>query len=485
MKFNCNQQALAKALTTVSKAVSNRTTLPILKGIMIEAASDGKMILTASDLEISIKKEIEAVIEEPGSVVVVSRLFGDIVRKLPNETIFFEEDDEDNSITIKTDTSEFKVVCLPVDEFPKVGEKEEPSETIYFDREIFKDMVRKTSFAASIEESKGILTGILTEINEEYINMVSLDGFRLALVNEKVKSKKAKKFIVSAKVMNEISKIVTEEEEGDIKIDLGEKKALFNIGKTEVVLRLMEGEFIKYRDIIPTENTTKITSGREILLESIERASLLAKEGKNNLIKMSLKNDLLTITSRSEEGNVKEKIVVEKEGNDIEIGFNSKFIIDVLKVIDEEIITMNFKTGLTPCVVKPVEGNAYEYLILSCKNTCNVMYIKEIELKDFRNYKKQRISFNKKVNIFIGNNAQGKTNLLEGIYFNAIGKSFKNVRDKELIRFGEEYFKIKTTSVIDNEENITETVVNREGYKGIKINGIKISKPHSFLKKYI
>lgn len=363
MKFNCNQNALTKALTTVSKAVSNRTTLPVLKGILIEAAADGKMILTASDLEISIKKEIEANVEEPGSVVVVSRLFGDIIRKLPNETIYFEED-EDNSIIIKTNTSEFKVVCLPLEEFPKVGDREESSETIYFDREIFREMVRKTSFAASIEESKGILTGILIEINEDDINMVSLDGFRLALVNEKVKSENPKKFIISAKVMNEISKIITEEEDGDINIDLGEKKAVFNIGTTEVVLRLMEGEFIKYRDIIPDDNTTKLIAGREILLESIERASLLAKEGKNNLIKMSIKNDLLTISSRSEEGNVREQIVVEKEGNDIEIGFNSKFIIDVLKVIDEEIITMNFKTGLTPCVVKPVEGNAYEYLIL-------------------------------------------------------------------------------------------------------------------------
>lgn len=362
MKLNCNQQVLAKALTTVSKAVSNRTTLPVLKGIMIEATADGKMILTASDLEISITKVIEADVEEPGSVVVVSRLFGDIIRKLPNETINFNEED-DNSITIKTNSSEFKVICLPVDEFPKVGEKEDASELIYFDREIFREMVRKTSFAASIEESKGILTGILTEITEEDINMVSLDGFRLALVNEKVKNDRATKFVISAKVMNEISKIITEEEE-DINIDLGEKKAVFNIGSTEVVLRLMEGDFIRYRDIIPAENTTKIIIGREMLLESIERASLLAKEGKNNLIKMSLKNDLLTITSRSEEGNVREQIVVEKEGNDIEIGFNSKFIIDVLKAIDEEIITMNFKTGVTPCVVKPVEGNAYEYLIL-------------------------------------------------------------------------------------------------------------------------
>ena len=126
----------------------------------------------------------------------------------------------------------------------------------------------------------------------------------------------------------------------------------------------MEGEFIKYRDIIPEENTTKVISGRDILLESIERASLLAKEGKNNLIKITIKNDLMTITSRSEEGNVKEEIIIEKTGNDIEIGFNSKFVIDVLKAVDDDKLSLNFKTGVSPCVIKPVEGDKYEYLIL-------------------------------------------------------------------------------------------------------------------------
>ena len=364
MKFTCSQQTLAKALNTVSKAVSTRTTLPILKGILLEAKADGTLILTASDLEISIQKKVEAEVQQEGSVVVISKLFGDIIRKLPNEDISIEET-EDNNILIKTNSSEFTVMSLPVEEFPKIGEKENNSKPLVFDREIFKDMVRKTAFAASIDESKGILVGILTEINEDAVNMVSLDGFRLALAKEKMNSAEESKFIISAKIMNEISKIVSDDDtDSDINIFLGDKKAVFNIGNTEVVLRLMEGEFIKYRDIIPSDGTINVKVGKEILLESIERASLLAKEGKNNLIKMTIKNDLLTVTSRSEEGNVKEQIVMEKTGDDLEIGFNSKFVIDVLKVIDDEEISMVFKTGTSPCVVRPVEGDAYEYLIL-------------------------------------------------------------------------------------------------------------------------
>ncbi len=364
MKFKCSQQTLAKALNTVSKAVSTRTTLPILKGILIEAKADGTLVLTASDLEISIQKKIDAEVYQEGSVVVISKLFGDIIRKLPNEDISIEEN-EDNSILIKTNSSEFTVMSLPVDEFPKIGEKESDVRPLVFNREIFKDMVRKTAFAASIDESKGILVGILTEINEDSVNMVSLDGFRLALAKENMTSAEESKFIISAKIMNEISKIVSDDDsDSDINIFLGAKKAVFNIGNTEVVLRLMEGEFIKYRDIIPTDGTIKVIVGKEILLESIERASLLAKEGKNNLIKMTIRNDLLTVTSRSEEGNVREEIVMEKTGDDLEIGFNSKFVIDVLKVIDDEEISMIFKTGTSPCVVRPVEGDAYEYLIL-------------------------------------------------------------------------------------------------------------------------
>ena len=364
MKFTCNQQTLAKALNTVSKAVSSRTTIPILKGIMIKATEEGTLILTASDLEISIKKEIRADVQEPGAIVVMAKLFGDIIRKLPNEEILISCD-ESGTVLIKTSYSEFNVVSFPTDEFPEIGNKEEGSDSITIDREIFREMIRKTAFAASVDESKGVLTGILTEIDEEYIKMVSLDGFRLALVKENMKSASPNKFIIAAIVMNEISKIISEDEEdSDINIMLGEKREVINVGNNEIIIRRMEGEFIKYNDILPKENTTNVIVSKEMLLESIERASLLSREGKNNLIKMIIKNDLMTITSRSEEGNVKEEIIVEKTGNDLEIGFNSKFVLDVLKVIDDEQVSLNFKTGVSPCVVKPVEGDCYEYLIL-------------------------------------------------------------------------------------------------------------------------
>lgn len=364
MKFSCNQQVLTKALNTVSKAVSNRTTMPVLKGILIEAKENGTLLMTASDLDISIKKEIEASVDEPGSIVVISKLFGDIIRKLPNEDIYIE-DDGNNSINIKTNSSEFKVICLPTEEFPNIGDFDESSDYILFEKNTFKEMVRKTAFAASIDESKGILTGILTEINQDVVRMVSLDGFRLALVNEMMKSEEERKFIISAKIMNEISKIISDEEDDvAMRIYISDKKAAFVIGKTVIMLRLMEGEFIKYKDIIPTESTTKVIVSKPLLLESIERASLLAKEGKNNLIKMTMSGDLMTITSRSEEGNVKEEIPIEMTGNDIEIGFNSKYVIDVLKAIDDEHFSMNLKTGISPCVVRPAEGTDYEYLIL-------------------------------------------------------------------------------------------------------------------------
>ncbi len=363
MKFTCSQQTLTKALNTVSKAVSTRTTLPVLKGIMLEADNSGTLTLTASDLEISIQKKIKASVSEEGSAVVMAKLFGDITRKLPNEEILITSDE--GSISIKTDSSEFQVVSFSTDEFPKIGEKEGMEEKLSFDSDIFREMVRKTSFAASIDESKGILTGILTEVNEDNMTMVSLDGFRLALCREKMNGMGKRSFIVSARIMNELSKIISDEDENEtMEIALGEKKAAVNIGSTEVIIRVMEGEFIKYRDIIPSQSTTSVKIGKEILLESIERASLLAKEGKNNLIKMSIKNDLMTITSRSEEGNVKEEIVMEKEGNDLEIGFNSKFVIDVLKAVDDDEISMNFTTGTSPCVVRPSSGDAFEYLIL-------------------------------------------------------------------------------------------------------------------------
>ena len=364
MKFKCDQQVLSKAIGTVSLAVSNRTTLPVLKGILIIAA-DGEIKLTASDLDISITTSINAEIEEPGSAVVMAKLFGDIVRKLPDEEINIEKESED-SVRVKTISSEFNVLSLSVDDFPEIGKREEGDRTLVIDKDILRSLISKTAFAASIDESKGVLTGIKTEIEEESMTMVALDGFRLALATEKMRSAEEDSFIINATKMKEIGRIINDEntDEENVELHLGEKRAVVRVGKTEMILRIMEGEFINYRDIIPKESNTQVIIGREMLMSSIERASLLSREGKNNLIKMAIKEDMLTITSRSEEGDVREEIGIEKDGNDIEIGFNSKYMIDALKEVEDEKICLYMNTSVTPCVVRPTEGNAYEYLIL-------------------------------------------------------------------------------------------------------------------------
>ena len=370
MKFSCSQQNLSKALNTVSKAVTSRTTIPILKGILLEVNQDNTLTLSASDLDLSIEKKIDISAQQPGSVVVSAKLFSDIIRKLPNEEVQIEEL-ENSTIVIQCLSSEFTIVGQPADEFPNIGEIKE-EQKLSLDKDILKEMIKKTSFAASIDESKGIIVGVLIEMEEVSLNMIALDGFRMAIAREAMKNEEKKKIIISARILNEISKIISENEESnELFFILDEKKAVFLLDGTKIVLRLLEGDFIKYGDILPKEHKCRVTADRAELLNSIERASLLAKEGKNNLIKLSIFRDKVIITSRSEEGNVKEEVFVEKDGVDLDIGFNSKYLLDVLKVIGDESIVMEFNTSVSPCLIKPVEGNAYEYLVLPVRISTN------------------------------------------------------------------------------------------------------------------
>ncbi len=364
MKFSCSQQTLTKALNIVSKAVTIRTTIPILKGILLSVDENGILTMSASDLDISIEKKIK--VENPiaGETVVLSKLFGDIIRKLPDGNITIEEND--GKVNIKCSNSEFNIIGLPADEFPNINPNDEKSEELVFDKEILKDMIKKTAFAASIDENKGAMTGVLVEMEENTLNMVAIDGFRMAIAREQMKNKKKQNIIIPAKILSEISRIITESETSgdDVTMFLSEKKAVFVMENTKIVIRLLEGEFMNYKRIIPAENPCRVVLNRNDFLESVERASLLAKVGKNNLIRLDIKDNNIEITSKSEEGNVKEEVMVTKEGNDLLIGFNSKYLIDVLKVIDDENITMYFNTNVSPCLVKPISGDSFEYLIL-------------------------------------------------------------------------------------------------------------------------
>ena len=263
MKFTCSQGALTRALNTVSKAVSIRTTIPILKGILLTVKGN-ELTVTASDLDLSIETKMEVQAAEEGSAVVSSKLFSEIVRKLPNAVLQIEE--ADGKMEISCLGSHFSIVSLPADEFPAIGMVNQLSK-IGVKKDSLKDLIKKTTFAASIDEKKGILVGCLLKFAEGKLEMAALDGFRLAVANCDMPSEEEKSVVIPARILAEIQKILMESsEEEEVSLVLDDKKAEIITKETRIVARLLEGEFIKYNDIIPKTYKTRCLVNREELL---------------------------------------------------------------------------------------------------------------------------------------------------------------------------------------------------------------------------
>ena len=360
MKFYCNQQDLIKKLNIVSKAVSSRTTIPSLKGVYMELNSNN-LKMTSSDMDITIEVIMEVEGKEDGSIVVPYKIFSDLVRKLPNDEI--EVSSNNGNINVKCRNSNSSIVGMEGSEFPIIKTDESNKESITLKKDILSKMIRNTSFAASIDQTKGVLSGVLIEINKDYLKTVAIDGYRMAINKEECENKGENNFIISARLINEVNKIFSDVDEEDIEILYDDKNALIIIDDVKVSLRMIAGEFIKYNDIIPKEEKIKVRVRRDELINAIERASIMT-EGKNNLIKISVVDNVLTVSSNSEEGGSIEDVLVNKEGDNIVIGFNARYMIDVLKVIDDEEIMLNLNTPLTPCIITPVGGDEFIYLVL-------------------------------------------------------------------------------------------------------------------------
>ena len=360
MKFVCNQQELVKKLNIVSKAVSNRTTIPTLKGILMDI-NGNKLKMTSSDMDITIEVLMDIEGKEDGSVVIPFKIFNDLVRKLPNSDI--EISSFNNNVNVKCGTSNSSIVGMDGSEFPVIKKEESNKDTLELKKDIISKMIKNTSFAASVDQTKGVLSGVLLEINKDKIKTVAIDGFRMAINTADSENTKEEKFIISARLINEVNKIFSDVDEDDIEIIYDEKNALIKIEDVKISLRMIAGEFIKYQDIIPKDSPIKIEVRKEELINAIERASIMT-EGKNNLVKVSVKDNVLTVSSNSEEGGSIEDVLIKKTGEDLTIGFNARYMLDVLKVIEDEEIVLNMNTPITPCIITPVDRENYTYLVL-------------------------------------------------------------------------------------------------------------------------
>ena len=362
MKIYCNKSELNKAINNLSHAVPTRTTSNILEGILVEI-ENGLMKMTATDTTITIESVIKVQCDESGAFVVPAKLFGSIVNKLPEEEIMIDYDSSKIKINIKCAGSNSEIVCFRADDFPKIKLNEENNQ-ILLSKEDIKKIIRKTAFSASTDDFNGILTGVLLEIKDGFIKMVGVDPFRIATYNVEVNNDADVSVVIPAKLINETAKIISDDGEDKMSLEIIDKKVVLKFDNYKVVINTFSGKYIDYERILNKEGDINVRVKRDDLLKSIDRASLLTSIQNNNLIKFNIAGDIITINSLSEEGNIEEKLEIIKDGNDILIGLNAKYLKDIFSVIEDEEVIMNFKDSISPCIIKPLKGNKYTYLVL-------------------------------------------------------------------------------------------------------------------------
>ena len=361
MRFQCQSTDLIAGLSIVTRALAVRSTLQILEGVLVESSPEG-IRLTCTDLALGIETLIPAEIEEEGRVVLPGRLFSEIVRKLPGGTAEIEVT-ESCSAVIRCQRSRTTLAGLSAEEFPDLPQVEEGN-LINLSCGALRALIQKTCFAIATDETRPLLTGCLMEIEEKEIRLIALDGFRLALRKiEHDQTIQPMQAVIPGKVLGELGKVLSDEE-ATISLNIGKTHLSADMGKTRVVTRLLEGEYTRYRRILPTEWQTRVKVKREELENAIERAGLIAREGKNNLVRLHIADSQLTLTSNAEQGDVMEQVDIFTEGKDLEIAFNVRYVSDVLKVIDEEEVCLRFNSNVSPCEICPAAGDDYLYLVL-------------------------------------------------------------------------------------------------------------------------
>lgn len=359
MKFVCSKQELIEAVTTVQKAVMPKATLPVLEGIYIEAKDGVKFVGNCFDLGIEYKINADDI--EEGSIVINSRMFGEIVRKLPDEEILVQS--KDNFIVIiESGNSYFEIKGFSSEGYPLLPTIEEEKK-ITISQNSLRDMIRKTIYAISTDENRRILTGSLLEAYEGDFAMVSLDGFRLAIAKTLIKEDVHFKAVIPGKNLNEIHKIL-EQTDKEVKITLSKNQALFEIEKCRIISKLLDGEYMNYKGFIPEQFETVIVTNVNEITRSIERASLITNEDKRFPVKFIVNDENMMITSNAEVGISKEEIDIKMDGNNMVIGFNPRYLLDSLKVIEDENIVISFSSSIGPSVIKPESGDKYTFMIL-------------------------------------------------------------------------------------------------------------------------
>ena len=361
MRIICKKSNLVKGVSIVSKAVPSKTTMPILECILIDATTD-VIKLTANDMELGIETTIDGIIDSRGIIALNAKIFSEIVRKLPDNDVVIETE-SDNQAIITCEKAKFNIAAQSGDDFSYLPAIER-EDFITISEFTLKEVVRQTIFSIADNDTNKMMTGELFEIKNNMLRVVSLDGHRISIRKIALDADVTdKKLVVPGKTLIEISKILSGEAESKVNISYTSNHIVFEFDNTVVVSRLLEGEYFKIDQMLSSDYDTKVRINKKELLNCIDRATLLVKEGDKKPIIINIGDEIMELKIKSQIGSMNEEIMINKEGKDLLIGFNPKFLIDALRVIDDEEVTLYLMNAKAPCFIKD-DNETYIYLIL-------------------------------------------------------------------------------------------------------------------------
>ena len=361
MKIKCEKSALSEAAAVVSRAVSSRSPIPTLEGILIRTA-DNVIELFGYDLDIGISTKIEGQIDLPGEIVLPAKVLLDIVRKLPGEFVTITTG-EKCLTEIKSGVSEFTILGMPADEFPEfpsIGEVTDFS----IPENVLKTMIEQTIFAISQSDAKPVHTGSLFDVKGDLLTVVSIDGYRLALRNEKIIFDKDMRFVVPGRALNEVSRVLDESTDALAGMQISKKHIIFHVGNFQIFSRLLEGDFLDYLAAIPKSSSIQVKLNTREMIEAVERVSLLISDKIKSPLRLKFSDNEIVLTCSTALGRATDTVFAKIDGGALEMGFNNRYLLDALRAAQCDEVVLEISGPLSPMKVVPVNSDSFLFLVL-------------------------------------------------------------------------------------------------------------------------
>ena len=362
LKFSCEKALLQAAVSTAGRAVAAKSSIPALEGLLLEGSRE--LTLSGYNTQTGIRTSFEAQIREEGRIVLNARLFGDIIRRMPDDIIVFSAD-EKYMVHLSCGDASFDILGLSADDYPELPEVDDEY-SVTLQQKTLKAMIGQTAFAVSTNESRPVHTGSLFEIDDTGLTMVSVDGFRLALRHEPLEKIDggAFRFVAPGSALKEVENICGDTDEM-ITVTRGKRHLLFSAGQTQLIWRRLEGEFLDYKNAIPRNNPICVEVANSALLQSLDRISVVISEKLKSPVRCVFEEDRVLLSARTGNGEAKDICLTKGDGNGLEIGFNNRYLMEALRYAPADSVRLELNTNISPCVITPVDGSDnFLYMVL-------------------------------------------------------------------------------------------------------------------------